>query len=137
MIVSWDWLKEYLNLDMSVDEVALRLAMAGLNHESTNQVGDDFAIDIEITSNRPDCLGHLGIAREIAVLWEQVCKIPDPQPTNGSTRAKDLVKVSIECPDLCPRYTARVVQGAKVSAQPDLDAVAIGHDRNCRRQQRR
>ena len=42
--------------------------MAGLNHESTAAVGDDLAIDLEVTSNRPDCLGHIGIAREVAVL---------------------------------------------------------------------
>ena len=43
--------------------------MAGLNHEATEEVGGDLAIDLEVTSNRPDCLGHIGIAREVAVLW--------------------------------------------------------------------
>ena len=50
-------------------ELAERLMMAGLNHEDTHAVGDDLAIDLEVTSNRPDCLGHIGIAREVAVLW--------------------------------------------------------------------
>ena len=39
--------------------------MAGLNHEGTAEVGGDLAIDLEVTSNRPDCLGHIGIAREV------------------------------------------------------------------------
>ena len=70
MIVSWNWLKEYVPLEMDVAELEQRLAMAGLNHESTEQVGDDLAIDLEVTSNRPDCLGHLGVAREVSVLWD-------------------------------------------------------------------
>ena len=63
MIVSWDWLKQYVALDMTPAELAERLMMAGLNHEDTHQVGDDWAINLEVTSNRPDCLGHIGIAR--------------------------------------------------------------------------
>jgi phenylalanyl-tRNA synthetase beta chain len=68
MIVSWNWLNEYVPLKMDAAELARRLAMAGLNHESTWSVGDDLAIDLEVTSNRPDCLGHLGIAREVSVM---------------------------------------------------------------------
>ncbi len=45
--------------------------MAGLNHEATEPHGRDFAINLEVTSNRPDCLGHIGIAREVAVLWNR------------------------------------------------------------------
>ena len=55
---------------MPVDVLTERLALTGLNHESTAEVGGDLAIDLEVTSNRPDCLGHLGVAREIAVLFE-------------------------------------------------------------------
>ena len=56
MIVSWNWLKDYLDLDMPPSEVEHRLAMAGLNHEGSESVADDLAIDLEVTSNRPDCL---------------------------------------------------------------------------------
>ncbi len=119
MIVSWNWLADYLKLEMSPAEVAHRLAMAGLNHESTETVGDDLAIDLEVTSNRPDCLGHLGVAREIAVLWDQELKIPDPRPRESKTAASDLTKVEIQCPELCPRYVARVIRGIKVGPSPE------------------
>ena len=66
MIVSWNWLNEYVPLKMTPAELVERLMMAGLNHESTEQLGNDWAIDLEVTSNRPDCLGHIGIAREAA-----------------------------------------------------------------------
>ncbi len=75
MIVSWNWLQDYVSLNMDPAELAQRLAMAGLNHESTERVGEDLAIDLEVTSNRPDCLGHIGIAREVSVLWSQPLQI--------------------------------------------------------------
>ena len=115
MIVSWNWLKQYVLLDMPSEELQNRLMMAGLNHESTTAVGDDLAIDLEVTSNRPDCLGHIGIAREMAVLWNRGLTIPAAaRPTEGTTAVRSLVDVRIECPDLCPRYTARVVRGVRV-----------------------
>ncbi len=76
MLVSWDWLKQYVTLDVSVDEMSERLTMSGLNLEEFHAVGNDFCIDLEVTSNRPDCLGHLGVAREAAVLLGQTLKVP-------------------------------------------------------------
>ena len=92
--------------------------MAGLNHEGTAEVGGDLAIDLEVTSNRPDCLGHIGIAREVAVLWGSDLAIPAAQPTEGKTPVEKLVKVRIDCPDLCLRYTARVIRGVKIGPSP-------------------
>src|ERR1700749_2143202 len=114
MIVSWNWLKEYVLLDMSADEVARRLMLAGLNHEETKEVGNDLAIDLEVTSNRPDCLGHIGVAREAAVLYGVPLTIPNPQPPLAKTPIVELTKVTLECPTLCQRYTARLVRGIKV-----------------------
>ena len=118
MIVSWNWLKEYVSLDMPVGELERRLMMAGLNHESTTAVGDDLAIDLEVTSNRPDCLGHLGVAREISVLWNRPLKLPAAAPHGGGADVAGVTQVEIECPDLCPRYTARVIRGVKVKPSP-------------------
>ncbi len=118
MIVSWNWLKQYVPLTLPAEELARRLMMAGLNHESTSAVGDDLAIDLEVTSNRPDCLGHLGIAREIAVLTDQPLAVPAAGAAECATPASELVRVRIECPRLCPRYTARVVRGLKVKESP-------------------
>ena len=76
MLVSWNWLKQYVPLTMPLEEFERRLMMAGLNHEGTAEVAGDLAVDLEITSNRPDCLGHIGIAREVAVLWGHALTIP-------------------------------------------------------------
>jgi len=118
MIVSWNWLAQYLRLDMPVAELTDRLMLAGLNHESTAEVGGDLAIDLEVTSNRPDCLGHLGVAREAAVLFGKDLRIPVPRPRESGTTAGSLAAVRIEAPDLCPRFTARVISGAKIGESP-------------------
>jgi phenylalanyl-tRNA synthetase beta chain len=118
MIVSWDWLKQYVTLDMTPAELSERLMMAGLNHEDTHAIGDDLAIHLEVTSNRPDCLGHLGIAREIAVLWNRPLSIPSASPREIATSAAELAQVRVENPEHCPRYTARVIRGVKVGASP-------------------
>ena len=81
MIVSWNWLTDYLRLDVPVEVLGERLALTGLNLESIADVGGDIAIDLEVTSNRPDCLGHLGIAREISVVFDKPFCMPDPRPT--------------------------------------------------------
>ena len=118
MIVSWNWLKQYVPLTMSLAELEERLMMSGLNHEGTEEVGGDMAIDLEVTSNRPDCLGHIGVAREVAVLWGSALTIPAAKPPEGTVPVADLVEVSNECPDLCHQYTARVVRGVKVGPSP-------------------
>lgn len=130
MIVSWNWLKQYVLLDMPHEELERRLMMAGLNHEGTEEVEGDLAIDFEVTSNRPDCLGHLGIAREVAVLFDRPLRLPAAEPKQGSAAVEKLVKVRIDCPDLCYRYSARVVRGVKVAPSPRwmarrLEAVGI------------
>jgi len=119
MLVSWNWLKDYLSLTMDPAEVASRLAMAGLNHEGSESVGEDLAIDIEVTSNRADCLGHLGIAREIAVLYDQELSVPKVSLSSAGRSASPEIHVSVESPDLCPRYTAQVIRGVKLGPSPD------------------
>jgi phenylalanyl-tRNA synthetase beta chain len=118
MIVSWNWLTEYLRLDMPVEVLSERLMLAGLNHESTKEVGGDLAIDLEVTSNRPDCLAHLGIAREIGVLFDRSIRLPDPRPRTSGPAVETLAEVKIEAADLCPRFTSRVVTGVKVGESP-------------------
>ncbi len=130
MLVSWNWLKQYVPLDMPPAELVERLMMAGLNHEGTQPFDDDLVVELEVTSNRPDCLGHLGVAREVSVLWGVGLQIPAAEPRQGGVPLERLARVRIDCPDLCPRYTARVVRGVRVGPSPvwlagRLEAVGI------------
>ncbi len=119
MIVSWEWLSQYVELNMEHDDLVDRLTMSGLNHEGTKPAGQDQAIDLEVTSNRSDCLGHIGVAREVATLYELPLSIPDPKPATGKEKINDHCQVEIQCPDLCFRYTARLLKGVKVGPSPD------------------
>ena len=119
MIVSWDWLHEYAQIDMSRDELTRRLTMSGLNLEGITEVGVDTGIDLEVTSNRPDCLGHIGVAREIGVLFGHDIKVPTASPDTIGEKISSVTSVEIECEDLCPRYVARVIRGVKVGASPE------------------
>src|SRR5271165_4616590 len=118
MIVSWNWLTDYIRLNMPVDRLTERLALTGLNHESTTEVGGDLAIDLEVTSNRSDCLGHIGIAREIAVVFDGSLRVPLARPTQAGPGVETRTAVAVEAADLCPRFTARVVSGVRVGESP-------------------
>ena len=118
MIVSWNWLAQYVRLEMPVEALTERLALTGLNHESTADAGGDLAIDLEVTSNRPDCLGHLGVAREVSVLFDVPLRLPDPRPATSGAAVETLTSVTVEAPELCPRFTARVVRGVSIKESP-------------------
>jgi phenylalanyl-tRNA synthetase beta chain len=131
MIVSWNWLGQYVDLNMSHDELVDRLTMSGLNYEGTEQVAGDQAIDLEVTSNRADCLGHIGVAREVATLYGSELKIPAALPSSNSEAINAHCSVAIECPDACFRYTARLIKGVKIGPSPAwmqerLQALGIG-----------
>lgn len=135
MIVSKHWLAEYVTLEMPVEELTDRLTMSGLNLEGVEDVAGDLAIDLEVTSNRPDCLGHIGVAREVSVLFQTPLRVPEPTPITSDVEAASETSVQIECPDLCHEYHARVIKGVKIGPSPDwlkdrLAAVGINSVNN-------
>jgi len=88
--------------------------------EYLGRSGSDVVYDLEITPNRPDLNSLIGIAREIAALTGNPLRIPSaslPSAPEGPAAAS-LVDVRLDAPDLCPRYTARVVRGVKVAPSP-------------------
>jgi len=119
MKVSYNWLKEFVDVAASPEEVASRLALSGTNIASIETGAYGAVIDAEITSNRPDCLGMLGIAREVGAIYRLPVKINSPKPAESkNARASDAVKVKIEAQDLCGRFTARVIRGVKIQPSP-------------------
>ena len=118
MKISYNWLGELVTLTLNANELAERLTMAGLAVEAVEPVGDDHILDFDLTSNRPDALSHLGIAREAALLCGTTL-IPRAIPINEvDERAESAAAVEIVDPALCPRYAARVVRGVKVAPSP-------------------
>jgi phenylalanyl-tRNA synthetase beta chain len=119
MKVSYNWLKEFVDVAVSPEEAASRLALSGTNIASIETGVHGAVIDAEITSNRPDCLGMLGIAREVGAVYRLPVKINSPKLAESKTaRASEAVKVRIEAQDLCGRFTARVIRGVKIQPSP-------------------
>ena len=92
---------------------------------------DDVVFELEITPNRPDCLSLIGVAREIRAETGNPLKLPQVDFNEDETDIREITSVTIEAPDLCPRYAARVIRGVKVGQSPAwlqqrLESVGIG-----------
>ena len=79
---------------------------------------DDHVLEIEITPNRPDCLSVLGVARELSALTGGRLRPPKIALRESRESARALARIRVEAPDLCPRYTLRVISGLKVAPSP-------------------
>lgn len=125
MNISYNWLRELIDINLSVDEIGPALTRVGLAVEGIHPFKDDFVLDIDLTSNRPDCLSHLGVARELGVITGK--NLTAEMPSRGdaeiidapfpSILAPDIVK--IEDADLCHRFTARIIRNVKIGPSPE------------------
>jgi phenylalanyl-tRNA synthetase beta chain len=118
MKISYNWLGELVTLTLNPKELAERLTMAGLAVEAVERLGDDHILDFDLTSNRPDALCHLGIAREAALVCGTSLTPRSTSLSEVDETVESAAAVEILDPDLCPRYTARVVRGVKVGPSP-------------------
>src|SRR6185369_507271 len=120
MLISYSWLKDLIDVDQSPENLALALTRVGLAVEGVHQFGDDFVLDVDLTSNRPDCLSHLGVARELSVITtaetRPVGSVPFSSP---STQAALSDLVTIEDSDVCHRFTARIIKNVKIGPSPE------------------
>jgi len=119
MKVVYNWLKDFVDLTATPAELASRLALSGTNIAGVEPQPLGGVIDAEVTSNRPDCLGMYGIAREVSAIYRLPLKVVNPKPAESrSAKASDAVSVKITAPELCGRFTARVIRGAKIQPSP-------------------
>ena len=119
MKITLNWLKDYVDAGMPQEELLGRLSAVGLNIEDTRPLGDDLYVELEVTSNRPDCLSLIGIAREVGTLSGKPVKIPAVQYKTSGAGVRDAASVEVLDLELCPRYTARVIKGVRVGPSPD------------------
>jgi phenylalanyl-tRNA synthetase beta chain len=119
MKISVSWLKEFVNLASDPHQLKSDLTMIGLNAESCVPLGDDWVLDVEVTTNRPDCLSHYGVARELATLYRQPLKKLEVFLKESGGPASAAATIEIVDPDLCARYCGRIVQNVRVGPSPD------------------
>jgi phenylalanyl-tRNA synthetase beta chain len=119
MKVVYNWLKEFVDVTASPADLRARLSLAGVAVDSIEETAAGPVLDAEVTANRPDCLGHLGIAREVAAIYRLPLKPLHPKLKESTEKVADATRVEIQAPDLCGRFTARVLRGVKVQPSPD------------------
>ena len=118
MKISVNWLKEFVDVPSEPRKLAADLTMIGLNVESVTAAGDDWILDIEVTTNRPDCLSHYGLARELATIYRKPLKRLEFIVKGTTTPVKEAGAIEIADPDLCGRYCGRVVRNVEVKPSP-------------------
>jgi len=130
MKILLNWLNDYIETGLSAEKIVEILSGLGLPCEGIKHLDGDAAIDIEVTSNRGDCLSLIGIARELAAATGKELKIPKVELDESAKDITKLAAVEVAEPDKCGRYTARIIEGVKVGPSPDwlksrLEAVGL------------
>ena len=124
MKASLAWLNEYLDPHCSADEADQFLSRVGFPVEGCEPVQlstgvQDTVLDVEVTSNRSDCLSHLGLARELASTSGRSLRLPSFEPVLRTGQpASELATVQCSATSSCPLYTARLLTGVRVSPSP-------------------
>jgi phenylalanyl-tRNA synthetase beta chain len=118
MRISLEWLAEYLPGPLDAQQLADSLTHGGLPVETIENRGQDTVLDVEVTSNRADCLSYIGVARELSALLHRPFSQPDAKPAESGVAASSAAAVAIEAADLCPHYVARIVRNVKIAPSP-------------------
>lgn len=115
MRVPLEWLREFIDIALSVEELDHALTMAGLEVEAVEEAGEDRVLEINVTPNRPDCLSIMGIAREVSAITGKSLRFPEHEVGQEEETA---FRVEISEPDYCRRYAGRVIRGVSMGESP-------------------
>lgn len=114
MRISYEWLKDYIQLDVTPEQLAADLSLFGHTVEKIESIGSDTVLDLEIHANRGDCLSVLGIAREVAALYNSKIKAQNSKLQLKTIDLNKNIKVEISDPKICPRFSARVIDNIEI-----------------------
>jgi phenylalanyl-tRNA synthetase beta chain len=118
MRISIEWLRDYVDVPEPPAQLKDDLTMIGLLVESLTESAGSPVLEIEITSNRPDCLGHYGVAREVAALYGRKLRPVRASRRLQVDRERTAYSIEISDPQLCPRYVGLVLDGIRVRPSP-------------------
>ncbi len=119
MKVTYNWLRDYVKIDTKPQDLANKLTMAGLEVTSLKELGNDYLLEVEATSNRPDWLSIAGIAREIASIQGESLNLPKQVKLKSKKSNINTPNITISAKEYCTRYIGIVIRNVKVGASPD------------------
>jgi len=109
MKVPLSWLREFVDVPTEPRQVGEDLTFVGFALDGLEGRGEDVVLDLDVTTNRVDGMNVYGIAREVSVLYGVPLRPPDLSFPEAGPEAAEALDVTIEAPDLCPRFCARVL----------------------------
>lgn len=113
------WLQDFVDIEEPPCDLANALTMAGMAVDAVEEEAGETILEVDITSNRPDAMNHLGLAREVAAVYRRPLREPSATVTETASLASDSASVAIEDADSCIRYVGRVFTGVRVQPSPD------------------
>ncbi len=118
--VPYSWLKEYINVKDSPQNIADKLTAHSMSVERVSEIDGETVLDIEMTTNRPDCISVVGIAREVAAIYDKkfVYQAPIIKDRNKSKQSLIDIKVDLKDKNICAKYQAVVLGNMTVNSSP-------------------
>ena len=129
MKVPLSWLAEFVEVRVEPRRLAEDLTLAGLAVDAVEPFGKDTVLDLDITTNRVDCMNVYGVAREVSVLYKAALRPLEVAFTEAGEPAAQVLRVEVVAPDLCPRFCARVLD-VRIGPSPQwirdrLEAIGV------------
>src|SRR3954447_21462322 len=136
MKLSAQWIRDFIDLAVDNNRLAEDLTDVGLGVEGISGTGADTVFEMEIGTNRPDAMNHYGVAREAAAIYDlplnaiepeltSAAKAVDTSPPNAALKGRSSTvpeaafPITVEEPELCPRFSARVIQNTQIRPSPE------------------
>jgi phenylalanyl-tRNA synthetase beta chain len=119
MLFNIDWLKDYVDFDMTPQQLADMLTLIGHEVEEIHQNGDFSVLEVNISPNRSDCMSYIGLAREIAAAVNGELKLPDTGYSAIQEKSGDNLKIVIETPQKIHRFAGKVIKNVKIGSSPE------------------
>jgi phenylalanyl-tRNA synthetase beta chain len=119
MKLTLQWIRDYLATDLDAEALSRQLIQIGFDVEEMAPVGGDTVLTVDVPSNRPDCLGVIGIARELSARLRKPIQLPPVALREEGGTVEGRLRVVVQTPADCPRYTARLIRNVRVGPSPD------------------
>jgi phenylalanyl-tRNA synthetase beta chain len=130
MKISYNWLREFVDVAEAPQQLGKRFTSIGLAVDALESIGDDSVFELDVATNRPDCLSHYGVAREVAAVYDLPLKPPQFDLSEADEQTSRIFSISIADPDLCARYCGRYIAGVTIGPSPEwlktrLEAIGV------------